>query len=504
MKRLARDILLMALATGISRVFGLVREAAIADRFGTSGAYDAFLIAFFLPHFLRELLAEGALSTAFVSVYTETLVTDEDSNQLASNLLSILLILFPIVVLAGVFLAPHYLPFLASGFSQEKLALSVHLAQVLFPFIALVGFAAVFMGILNAHHRFFIPSLAPVLVNLGMIAGALFLGRGVLAQPIYGLAVGALVGGAAELVLQAPSLYRAGFRFRFTLRPLHPGIRRMGRLMAPAVLGLAVTEVNLLVDNKFASYLGDGGISSLQYAMRLFSLPLGIFGVSIGTALLPRFSANLARNETERFASQLRSGVALTALVLLPAIAGLCAIGPATVRLLFEHGSFSAASTLRTAYALSFYLVGLLPYGLVYLFTRAFYAMGRTAVPLVASAASMMANAVLDYLLVGPMREGGLALATSIAGVLEVAVLTVFLWRAMRPDRVLFQELAKVALGTGLVFLAAWGIGRAIGGASRLLEVALPALVGMGVYALYARASGLWDLVRERGEGRSE
>ncbi len=494
----------MGAATGISRVFGLVRESVIADRFGTSGSYDAFLIAFFLPHFLRELLAEGALSTAFVTVYTETLVADEDSNRLASNLLSILVLLFPAVVLAGVLLAPHYLPFLASGFAPEKLGLAIHLAQVLFPFIALVGFAAVFMGILNAHHRFFIPSLAPVLLNLGMICGALFLGKGVLAQPIYGLVAGALLGATAELVLQVPSLYKTGFRFRFTLRPFHPAIRKMARLMAPAVLSLAVTEVDLLVDNKFASYLGDGGISSLQYAMRLFALPLGIFGVSIGTALLPRLSENLARNQNERFSSHLRSGISLTALVLLPAIAGLYAIGPATIRLLFEHGSFSAASTARTAYALSFFLIGLFPFGLTYLLTRACYAMGRTVFPLVAAVASMAANALLDWLLVGPMREGGLALATSIAGTLEVIVLVIFLWRVMNPDERLFKELGKIALGAGITFLVAWGVGRGLGGSSRVLAVVVPALLGIGVYALFAQVSGLMNLVRTRGEGPPE
>ena len=504
MRRLARDVLVMAVATGVSRVFGLVREAVVADRFGTSGSYDAFLIAFFLPHFLRELLAEGALSTAFVTVYTGTLVADEESNRLASNLLSILVLLFPVVVLAGVFLAPHYLPFLASGFGPDKLSLAIHLAQVLFPFIALVGFAAVFMGILNSHRRFFVPSLAPVLLNLGMISGALFLGRGALAQPIYGLAIGALLGAAAELVLQVPSLFRAGFRFRFTLTPLHPGIRRMARLMAPAVLSLAVTEVNLLVDNKFASYLPDGGISSLQYAMRLFSLPLGIFGVSIGAALLPRFSENLARSENERFSRDLRTGISLTVFVLLPAIAGLYAIGPATIRLLFEHGSFSAASTLRTAYALSFYLVGLLPYGLIFLFTRAFYAMGKTTVPLIGACAAMVANAVLDWLLVGPMREGGLAFATSIAGVLEGIVLAFFLWRVVAPDKRLARELGKIVLGSGITFLAAWGMGRWLSESSRVLAVVVPALLGIGVYALFAQVSGLMNLFRARGEGRSE
>ena len=274
--------------------------------------------------------------------------------------------------------------------------------------------------------------------------------------------------------------------------------------MAPAVLSLAVTEIDLLVDNKFASYLGDGGISSLQYAMRLFALPLGVFGVSIGTALLPRLSENLARNEHDRFASHLRSGISLTALVLLPAIAGLYAIGPATIRLLFQHGSFSSASTARTAYALSFFLIGLFPFGLTYLLTRACYAMGRTVFPPVAAVASTAVNALLDWLLVGPMREGGLALATSIAGTLEVIVLVIFLWRAMNPDERLFQDLGKIVLGAGITFLVAWGVGRWLAGSSRVLAVVVPAVLGIGVYALFAQVSGLMNLVRTRGEGRSE
>ncbi|MCK4410877.1 murein biosynthesis integral membrane protein MurJ, partial [Candidatus Bipolaricaulota bacterium] len=267
MKRLARDVLLMALATGISRVFGLFRDVAIADRFGAGSSYDAFLIAFFLPHFLRGLLAEGALSTAFIPVFTDSLVADKDANRFASNVLSLLLLLFPIVVAAGILFAPTYLSFLASGFAEEELHLAISLSRLLFPFIALVGFSAVFMGILNGYRRFFVPSLAPVLFNLGMITGALILSPR-LPNPIFGLGFGVLIGGAGQLLIQIPALYRAGFRFHFTLLPLHPGVRKMTRLMAPAILGLAVVQINLLVDNKLASHLGEGGISSLQYAMR--------------------------------------------------------------------------------------------------------------------------------------------------------------------------------------------------------------------------------------------
>lgn len=504
MSRLARDVSLMALATGVSRIFGLFRDVTIADRFGTSGVYDAFLVAFFLPHFLRQLLAEGALSTAFVPVFTESLVTGKDSNRFASNLLSLLIVLFPLVITGGILLAPYYLSFLASGFSPEKLALAIRLAQVLFPFIALVGFAAVFMGILNAHHRFFSPAFAPVLFNLGMIAGALFFSPRFSVHPIYGLAVGALLGGAGQLLFQIPSLRRVGFRFRFTLFPLHPGISQMGRLITPALLTLAVTEVNLLVDNKIASYLGDGGIARLQYGMRLFQLPLGMLAVSIATALLPRFSATLARGEQKRFSAQLVNGISAAVFVLLPATVGLYAIGPQIIRLFFEHGRFTATDTLRTAHVLFFYAVGILPYGLVYLFTRAYYALGQTRVPLVASSCAVAANIAFDLLLVGPMREGGLALATSISGGVSATILALFLWKRCRLDRKLFVQLAKIMLGAGIVFVAAWAVRRSIAKEAQALSVFLPALAGIACYVFYSRISGLWEWLRRCDEDRRE
>jgi len=495
MRRLARDVLVMAFATGISRVFGLLRDAAIADRFGASGVYDAFLVAFFIPVFLRQLLAEGALSTAFIPVYTQSRIAGGDADRFASNLLSLLLVLFPVVVVAGVFLAPTYLPFLASGFPPERLALAIHLARVLFPFIALVGFAAVFMGILNAHHRFFPAAFAPVLFNLGMIAGATLLAPRFPRQPINGLALGALLGGAGQLLYQVPALVRTGFTFRFTLWPLHPGIRAMARLMLPAVLGLAVTQVNLLVDNKVASYLQGGGISALQYAMRLFQLPLGVFAVSIATALLPRFSADLVRGDAARFSKRLTDGISLSAFILLPAMVGLYAIGPDLIRLLFEHGSFSAADAARTGTALFYYLAGIFPYGLVFLFTRAFYALGRTRVPLLASAAAMVANVAFDLVLVGPMKVGGLALATSISGAVDAIVLAFFLRRDLALDRRVLGQWAKISIGTGLVFLVAWGT-RRLSGDGLWLPVGLPLVAGIGAYAVFARTCGLWGLIR--------
>ena len=501
MRRLARDVLMMALATGISRLLGLMRDVAIADRFGAGGAYDAFLIAFFVPHFLRQLLAEGALSTAFIPLYTglrvargdtDLTVAGDDADRFASGLLSWLILLFAAVVGVGVWLAPTYVPFLASGFAPEKLSLAVGLTRILFPFIALVGFAAVFMGILNSHRRFFAASLAPVWFNVGMIFGVLVLAPRFPQQPVLGLAIGALIGGGGQLLAQIPSLFRLGFRFRLTFRPIHPEIWRLIRLMAPAFLTLAVTQVNLLVDNKLASHLGDGGIASLQYGMRLFQLPLGVFAVSVATALLPRFSEAWARKDGARFSAYLGDGIALSALVLLPAMVGLFAIGADVVRLLFEHGSFAPEDTLRTVRVLSFYLIGLFPYGLVYLFSRAFYALKRTHLPLLAAAVAVGVNVALDLLLVSTMREAGLALATAISGVVNALLLGLFLIPRMRFPT---GRLVVVALGCGLLYGLTWAIRGLIGDDSIVLAVFAPLAVGVAFYGIYVRFTPLWTLI---------
>jgi len=490
MRRLARDILVMALATGISRLLGLLRDVAIADQLGAGAAYDAFLIAFFVPHFLRQLLAEGALSTAFVPVYTSLRVAREDADRFASGVLSWLIVLFAAVAGLGIWLAPAYVPFLASGFEAEKLALAVRLTRIVFPFIALVGFAAVFMGILNSYRRFFAASLAPVWFNVGMIVGILILAPRFPHQPVLGLALGVLIGGAGQLLAQVPPLLRVGFRFRLSFWPIHPAIQRLARLMAPAVLTLAVTQINLLVDNKLASHLGDGGIASLQYGMRLFQLPLGVFAVSVATALLPRFSEAWARDDRAQFSSYLRDGIALSALVLLPAMVGLFAIGKDVIRLLFEHGSFGPEDTVRTARVLLFYLIGLFPYGLVYLFSRAFYALGRTRLPLFAAAVAVGVNVSLDLLLVSTMREGGLALATAVSGVVNGLLLGLFLVpRSQLP----WKRVALVSLGSGLLFGIAWGVRRLVGGGA--IGVFVPLVVGVTSYAAFVRFTPLWKLV---------
>lgn len=498
MRSLARDVLVMAAATGLSRILGLVRDASIAHRFGASATYDAFLIAFYLPQFLRQLLAEGALSTAFVPLYAglRSGSTREEADRFASNVLSSLIVLFPIVCAAGIALAPYYVPFLASGFSDEKVQLTVALARWLFPSIALVGFGAIFMGVLNAQGRFFAASLAPVWLNVGMILGALVLAQQWPEAPVFGLVVGVLVGSAAQTAAQIPALRRASFRFAFHLAPLHPSVVVLARRMLPAVLVLAVAEVNLLVDNKLASYLPDGNIAALQYAMRLFQLPLGVFAVSLATALLPRFAVADARGEITVMRKAFGDGLAAAALILLPAAVGLAVIGQDAVRLLFERGNFSAADTARTAGILAWYAAGLLSYGWVYLASRAAYAIGRTAIPLAAAVASVATNVALDLLLVGPLGARGLALATAAAGTVNATVLLVLLrsktsWKSALP------RIGLIALGSATMGALVWVARATLAQASTLIRVGATTGVGLAFYAGFVRATPLWRLVKE-------
>ncbi len=500
MKRLARDVLLMAVATASSRLLGLFRDVAIADQFGVGAAYDAFLIAFFVPHFLRQLLAEGALSTAMVPVYTELRESSTDlevsasADAFASNLISWLILLFPFIVVLGVVLAPWYIPFLASGFDPEKLALTVRLTRIVFPFIAVIGIAAVMMGILNAQRRFFAASFAPVWFNVGMLVGVLVLAPR-MEPAILGVGVGVLIGGSAQLVSQIPAVLNAGFRFRFRILPIHPEIRRMIWLMAPAFLTLAVTQVNLMVDNKLASHLGDGGISALQYAMRLFQLPLGVLAVSVATALLPRFSQAWARRDQDGFFKYLNEGIVASALVLLPAMVGLLVIGPDVVRLLFEHGSFTSADTERTAHVLSYYLIGLAPYGWLYVLARASYARGKPLFPLLASTLAVGVNVALDLLLISSMREAGLALATAIAGICNAGLLGIILLRKRHLTRESVRQLCWIGAGCGGLFAVTALTRSWIGESSQAVAVFIPTVVGVAFYAAYVRFTPLWKAI---------
>jgi len=446
------DVLQGALGTGLSRLLGLAREAALAHVFGASAAYDAFLIAFFIPHLLRRLLGEGGLAAAFLPVYVRAEERGEGTALARATLVVLLLGLPPLCAL-GALLAPWYVPLLARGFPPEKLALAVTLARWVFPFLALVSLSALAGGILNAHGHFFLPAVAPAALSGGMILGALVLSR-LFTPPILGLAVGVLVGGAGMLLVQLPRA-RAHLG-RGPAWPPPPELAEVGKRLLPVLGGLAVAEVNLLVDNRLASFLADGSISVLQYAMRLFQLPVGILAVSVATAALPRFSRHAAHAAGEDFTAAVSRGVGLGAALLLPAMAGLLVLGRPVITILFQHGAFSPTDTARTYSALAAYLSGLWAYGLVYLFSRAFYALGHPGIPVLTGAVAVGVNVALDLAWVGPWGTFGLALATGMAGWVDALLQGWLLWRRQAgwlPGRAVLAAALAAGGMAGVLFL---------------------------------------------------
>ncbi len=500
-KGLLRDVLVISGSTGVSRGLGLVRDIVIAHLFGAGAAFDAYTIAFTVPHMLRRLLAEGALSSAFVPVYTETLTKQgpKAANRFASNLLSLSLLFFPILVLVGIFTAPYYIPFLADGFSGDKLALTINLTRLTFAFIAFVGIAAIFMGILNSHKNFFAPAFAPVAFNLGIIFATIGLSS-FLTTPIYSLAIGVLVGGFGMLAFQLPAL-RGKFQFQFMIDLKDESLRKLFFMMLPAVAGLAIFQINLLVDNKLASQLGDGAISALQYATRLFQLPLGVFAVAIASAILPRLAEQMASKNSDALSLTLQRGIKLASFIVLPAMAGLFAVGESVIRLLFEHGEFTPEATRLTFYALACFLPGLIGYGLAQVITRAFYAMQDTKTPMIVGAFTVFVNVALNFALIGSMGVGGLALATSIAGLVNMMLLFIILERRLQLTLFgpLFGDLSKMVMSASLMGVLTYGVHLWLRShlSSEILLVGVPVTFGILAYLALAKLLGFYvDLVR--------
>jgi putative peptidoglycan lipid II flippase len=485
LRDLLPSVLLIAALTVMSRVLGLARDTIIAHEFGASAEYDAFLIAFLIPHLLRMLLAEGALSTALIPLLSEYLAKGrEHAARFASNVLTLALIVLPPLVIAGVALAPYYVGFLADGFTAAKQALTVQLVTFTFPFILLIGISAVFMAVLNSRERFFGPAFAPVLFNVGMIVGALGIAPHV-NPPIYGLALGVLLGGLCQLLFQLPFLRRSlSYRFRFD--PRDEGIKRLLILMLPVVIGLAVVELNLLVDSKLASRLEDGSIAALQYAVRLFQLPLGVIAVALATALLPRLSQQAHPDHRDQFVASLLHGLRLGAFILLPATVGLLVLGSPIIQLLFEHGRFGPEDTTRTLYALRFLAVGLLGYGMTYLLARAFYALQDTRTPVTISAVAVGVNIALDLLLIEPLGIGGLALATAIAGLTQMVLLLTVLERRLQMS--LFWQIARpvsrMLVSSCVMGLAVYLVDLPLRSANEFLRVGIGVATGLLSYGV--------------------
>ncbi len=432
-KSLLRTVSSISLATLISRVLGLVRDQVQAFYFGASFVTDAYFAAFRIPNLLRDLFAEGALSSAFVPTFTAELEHRGRAAAwtLAGRVITALALILGVVTLVILLGAPWILRVYAPGFGGEKLELAVTMTRIVSPFLLFVALAAVLMGMLNACGRFFLPALAPVFFNLSAIAGVIVLVpvfRNAGIHPGLSLAVGAIVGGALQFLVQVPAVRREGFRYRPELVLSDPGVLRVARLMLPATFGLAATQINILVDTVLASFY-EPAISWLAFAFRLMQLPIGLFGVAIATANLARVSRDAARGDREGLRANLAASLRTAALLTLPSTAGLIALREPIVRVLFEHGNFTAADTTHTATAVLCYAFGLYAYAVTKIQVPTFYALGDTRRPVIASATAVLLKIAASLLLIWLLpRLGfdaflGLALSTSLAAWINFALL---------------------------------------------------------------------------------
>ncbi|HSR54287.1 MAG TPA: murein biosynthesis integral membrane protein MurJ [Acidobacteriota bacterium] len=441
----ARAAGLVSLAVMCSRILGLVREMVFSRLLGAGLAMDALRIAFLVPNLLRDLFAEGALSSAFVPTFTDYLHNQSKSKAwhlagLVMSLLMIVLGLFALLLLAF----PRYGMLLAaSGFADdpEKARLTALLLQILSPFLLFVALASVAMGILNALGHYFLPALAPAFFNLAVIVSGFTLAPYLESQglnPAVGLAIGMLVGGMLQFAVQVPLMRRHGFRLRLAFDLQHPGIRRIIRLMGPAVVGISAVQANVLISMQMASYLepSDGVVSWLGYAFRIIYLPIGMFGVAVGTVNLRNVSVLAAEGRHSEVRETVSHSLRLVMLLALPSMAGLLLLAEPVVRVLYQGGRFTADSTQATALALMVYALALPAYSCQKVYVPTFYALDDTRTPVRISLLSVTVNVffslVLVFLVLQPALPRsaylGLALGTGVSVSLQVALLS----RALR------------------------------------------------------------------------
>ncbi len=457
---------IVSLAVMCSRVLGLAREQIFAALFGGGRTMDAFTVAFRTPNLLRDLFAEGALSTAFVTTFSRTIARQGDAAawRLANKVITLAAMFLTVLALLGMAAAPWLVALFAPGFDADKAALTVTLARIMYPFIVLVSLAALVMGLLNARRVFGMPALASSFFNLGSIAGGVILGYWLDPhfgpRAVLGLAVGTLIGGALQLAVQLPSLRRVGYRFRPDFAWRDAGIREMLLLMGPSVIAASSTQVNVLINSMFASTLGDGPIFWLSIAFRLMQLPLGLFGVALGTVTLPLLARVAAVGDLATFRSELARGMRLAFILTIPATLGLMLLAEPIISVLYQHGRFTAQDVAQAAGALRCYAIGLAGYAALKVLVNAFYALDRRRTPMLVGFLAVGVNLLLNYLFTFRFGWGhrGLALSTGCVATLNFLILYVLMRRELRAlhTRHMAATLARVALAALLLVAVCW------------------------------------------------
>lgn len=458
--RIARSAGAVSGAVMCSRVLGLVREQIFAGMFGAGYAYDAFVVAFRIPNLLRDLFGEGALSAAFVTVFSdyETNRGAEETWRLASTVITFFAILLSLLTLFGIYFAEPIVTLLAPDFSMVggKTELTTLLTRIMFPFLIFVALSAVVMGILNTKGRFFVPALSSAFFNLGSIIGgvslAILFPR--LGWPaIAGMAWGTLIGGLLQLLIQLPALFKVGCTFTPRLNLKDPGLKRILFLMLPATIGLSATQINIFVNTNFASSCAEGSVSWLNYAFRMVQLPIGVFGVAFSIAAMPVLARCAAKKDMDGLRRTFTSSLLMVFSLTIPATAGLVLLARPIIRLIFEHGAFTALDTTQTAAALTYYAYGLFAYSAVKIMVPVFYALNNTKYPVIGSFLAVAANIILITLTIDQFQHKAIALSTSCVMILNFFFLGSILYKKLNGYSLstLGSGLSKIFLSTTLM-----------------------------------------------------
>jgi putative peptidoglycan lipid II flippase len=506
---LFRSAGLISAFTMLSRVLGLVREQVFAALLGAGFYADAFQVAFRIPNLLRDLFAEGALSAAFVPTYARARQDGgaEAAHRLGSRLMSVLLVVLGVVVGLGMLGASLIVGAMASGFAAEpgKSELTVTLTRIMLPFLPMVSLAAVAMGMLNTEERFGPPALAPALFNVVAIVCAAVLwalGLGPY-QVAVGWSIGTLLGGVAQFAIQLPALRRGGWSFRFEWAPGDPALRQIARLMAPATMGLAAVQVNIFVSTFFASY-ETHAVSWLNYAFRLLYLPIGVFGVAVGTVAATALAKDAAAGNELALRQRLWHSLKSLAFLTVPSTLGLIVLARPIVRLIYEHGRFTAFDTENTALALLIYSTGLVAYASVKVLAPAFYALGKPRVPLAASVLAVLTNVAVVFALHSRFGYRGIAAGMAFSAFVNSGVLLIVFERTARarataPESVgiagfvLRVGAASLAMGA-IVYAANVALERALGTSglgAQLVGTLGPIALGVLAYGALAHMLGM-------------
>ncbi|MBA3770261.1 MAG: murein biosynthesis integral membrane protein MurJ [Blastocatellia bacterium] len=531
----ARSAGVVSIAVMFSRVLGLIRETIFARFFGAGFLYDAFVVAFKIPNILRDLFAEGALSAAFVKVFTDYQIkkSEIEAWQLASLVFNVLAVVMSVITLIGILIAPYVVPLLARGFSPEKAQLAVTLTQIMFPFILLVALAALAMGVLNTKGKFGIPASASTAFNIcSIIFGlgfAYFLSGGswemsldkrtipsdAAQWAITGMAIGTLIGGAAQLGIQIPSLLKVGFRFSPVLNFADEGVRRVMRLMGPAIIGTSAVQVKVLVDLVVVSGI-EAGNSWLSYSFRLMQFPIGVFGVAIGTAAIPALSRLASQNKTGEFRETLADALKLVFLLTIPAACGLVVLGEPIIGMIYQGGRFTQFDTNMTSWALAAYSIGLAGYAAIKVLSPSFYALDDARTPMWISVASIAVHAPMSYGMmtllsgvgVSPERPSGyghvgVALATSTVALVNFCALFFLMRRRIGRinGRVIAVALGKIIIASAVMsavaYFAYWLLSVYLDETlfwSRLIEALVPVGFAMLVFLAMAKLLRISEL----------